>query len=91
MVVACTRAWQACALACRLSCATPIVAPMVGMMSVGTASAVAGQASAAFTRYRRDGEMSCQPATDTTVACCRFHTAAIPCIRAHQHLLAELC
>ena len=40
---------------CRISCATPVLAPVVGFVSVGFASAAAGQASAALTRWRRDG------------------------------------
>ena len=40
---------------CRLSCATPVAAPVAGFLSVGLASAAAGQASAALARWRRDG------------------------------------
>ena len=45
---------QGVALACRLSCSTP-GSSLVGFVGVSAASAVAGQASAAFTRWRKDG------------------------------------
>ena len=40
---------------CRLSSVTPVAAPVLGFVSVGLASAAAGQASAALARWRRDG------------------------------------
>ena len=36
---------QAAGLACRVSCATPVLGPALGMVGVGAASAMAGQAS----------------------------------------------
>ena len=50
--------FQGVAYSCRLSCATPVLAPVAGFLGVFTASAVAGQASAALTRWRRDGARS---------------------------------
>ena len=40
---------------CRISSVTPVAAPVLGFVSVGLASAAAGQASAALARWRRDG------------------------------------
>ena len=40
---------------CRVSSVTPVAAPVLGFVSVGLASAAAGQASAALARWRRDG------------------------------------
>ena len=46
---------QGASFAARVSCATPVLAPVVGFLSVGAASAASGQASAALARWRRDG------------------------------------
>ena len=46
---------QGTAFLCRVSSVTPVAAPVLGFVSVGLASAAAGQASAALARWRRDG------------------------------------
>ena len=46
---------QGTAFVCRVSSVTPVAAPVLGFVSVGLASAAAGQASAALARWRRDG------------------------------------
>ena len=46
---------QGGAFLARVSCSTPVVAPVLGVLGVGAASAMSGQASALFARWRRDG------------------------------------
>lgn len=52
---------QASAFALRVSCATPALAPAVGVLGITLASAVSGQASAAWGTYRREGPTSLEP------------------------------
>lgn len=44
-LLSCGSPVQAAGLACRVSCATPVLGPALGMVGVGAASAMAGQAS----------------------------------------------
>ena len=55
---------QAAGLACRVSCATPVLGPALGMVGVGAASAMAGQASllARQEMERRSGGAAARPA-----------------------------
>lgn len=47
---------QAAGMAVRVSCATPVAGPVGGLLGVGLASAMAGQASIKCRKYMQDGK-----------------------------------
>jgi hypothetical protein len=53
--ILCCGNMQVAGMALRVSCATPVVGPVGGLLGVGVASAMAGQASIKCRQYLKDG------------------------------------